>query len=113
MKQLIIACLCGLALALCTADPPAESPAIDAFFDTFTADWVRMSPDQAIAARYFTGPEQDALETGITPLTRDWRGRRVASGAARPHGLMAFDRKRLTETQRVSADLMKWQLEWW
>lgn len=63
MKRLFIVCLAGLALASCRAAAPA--PSIDAFFDTFTADWVRMNPNQAIATRYFTGAEQDALETQI------------------------------------------------
>src|SRR5688572_7263499 len=70
MKRLLITVLACVALTSCTAEAPA--PSIDAFFERFTADWVRMSPNQAIAARYFTGPEQDALETQMTPLTREW-----------------------------------------
>jgi uncharacterized protein (DUF885 family) len=109
MKRLFIVCLGGLALAACRAAAPA--PSIDAFFDTFTADWVRMNPNQAIAARYFTGPEQDAFETQMTPVTREWRSRRVELARRGLMELAGFDRQRLTETQRVSADLMKWQLE--
>jgi uncharacterized protein (DUF885 family) len=109
MKRLLIACLVSIALASCRADAPA--PSIDAFFDTFTADWVRMNPNQAIATRYFTGAEQDALETHMTPLTREWRGRRIELARRGLTELAAFDRDQLTETQRVSADLMKWQLE--
>ena len=109
MTRLLVVCLWSLALASCRAAAPA--PSIDAFFDTFTADWVRMNPNQAIATRYFTGPEQDALETHITPLTREWRSRRVDLARRGLTELAAFDRKQLTETQRVSADLMKWQLE--
>jgi uncharacterized protein (DUF885 family) len=70
-----------------------------------------MNPNQAIAARYFTGPEQDALETQMTPLTREWRNRRVELARRGLIELAAFDRQQLTDTQRVSADLMKWQLE--
>src|ERR1044071_5995520 len=70
-----------------------------------------MNPNQAIATRYFMGPEQDALETQITPLTREWRSRRVELARRGLMELTAFDREQLTETQRVSADLMKWQLE--
>ena len=111
MKRLLMVCLWGLALTSCRAAAPASSPSIDAFFDTFTADWVRMNPNQAIATRYFTGPEQDALETQMTPLTREWRSRRVELARRGLTELAAFDREQLTETQRVSADLMKWQLE--
>ena len=109
MKRLFIVCLAGLALASCHAAAPA--PSIDAFFDTFTADWVRMNPNQAIATRYFTGAEQDALETQMTPVTREWRSQRVELARRGLMELAAFDREQLTETQRVSADLMKWQLE--
>ena len=75
MKRLLITVLACVALTSCTAEAPA--PSIDAFFERFTADWVRMNPNQAIAARYFTGPEQDALETQMTPLTREWRRQRI------------------------------------
>ena len=109
MKRQFIVCIAVIACASCRASAPA--PSIDAFFDTFTADWVRMSPNQAIATRYFTGPEQDALETQLTPLTREWRSRRVDLARRGLTELASFDREALTETQRVSADLMKWQLE--
>ena len=109
MKRLLIVCLGGLALFACRAAAPPQS--IDAFFETFTADWVRMNPNQAIATRYFTGPEQDAFETQMTPLTREWRSRRVELARRGLKELAGFDREQLTDTQRVSADLMKWQLE--
>ena len=109
MKRLSILCLAGLAFVSCGREAPA--PSIDRFFDTFTADWVRMSPNQAITTRYFAGSEQDALETQMTPLTREWRRRRVELARRGLTELGAFDREQLTETQRISADLMKWQLE--
>ena len=84
---------------------------IDDFFSTFTDDWVRMNPNQATAARYFTGPEQDALETQLTPQTREWRHRRVELARRGLADLKKFDRDRLTEQQRLSADLMRWQLD--
>lgn len=111
--------LCGSVLLVffvaCTApgsrEAQTEAPSIDAFFDTFTADWVRMNPNQAVTTRYFTGAEQDALEKEMTPLTREWRRRRVEQARRGLAELATFDRARLTETQRVSAELMKWQLE--
>ena len=109
MHRVLVAFLGCLALTSCTTNAPA--PSIEAFFDTFTADWVRMNPNQAIATRYFAGPEQDALETQMTPLTSEWRSRRVDLARRGLAELAAFDRARLTETQRVSADLMQWQLE--
>jgi len=96
---------------LIRGDLRAQSRSIDEFFDGFTAEWVRLSPNQATATRYFSGPEQDALETQLTPVTREWRGRRIALARRGLAELAAFDRARLGDTRRVSADLMKWQLE--
>ena len=103
MKRLIAAFVASLAAAACNAPP--ETPSIDAFFEAFTAEWVRMSPNQAISARYFSGPEQDALETQITPMTREWRQLRVNMARRGLEQLATYDRARLIETQRVSADL--------
>ena len=95
------------------AGPRAQtsSGSIDDFFATFTDAWVRASPNQAIVSRYFTGAEQDALETQITPLTREWRRRRVDMARRGLADLAKFDVNRLTPEQKVSAELMKWQLE--
>ncbi len=103
------------ALALLVAGVAAcgrtEPPSIDDFFRTFTDEWVRSNPNQAIQARYFTGPEQDALEGQMTPLTREWRHRRVEMARRGLAALAEFHGAQLTDAQRVSADLMKWQLE--
>jgi len=88
----------------------AQQRPIDAFFDAFTAEWVRLSSDQATATRYFTGAEQDALETQLTPSTHEWRQKRVALARRGLEQLKTFDRAGLTDLQRVSADLMAWQL---
>ena len=47
----------------------------------------------------------------ITPLTREWRHRRVEMARQGLAALAKFDPARLTDDQRVSADLMKWQLD--
>ena len=93
------------------ASSHAQQRSIDDFFADFTADWVRMNPDLATQTRYFTGPEQDGLEAQLTPQTREWRDRRLALAKRGLTELSTFDRARLTEAQRVSADLMKWQLD--
>src|SRR5512145_2489758 len=95
-------------VAACGRSQPSS---IDDFFRTFTDDWVRSNPNQAIAARYFTGPEQDALEVQMTPLTREWRHQRTEVARRGLAELARFDGAQLTDAQRVSADLMKWQLE--
>jgi uncharacterized protein (DUF885 family) len=84
---------------------------LDAFLTDFTARWVRLSPDQATSTRYFTGAEQEALERQLTPQTRGWKLARIAVAREGLARLGRFDRARLTDAQRLSADLMAWQLQ--
>lgn len=88
-----------------------SSPDIDAFFESFTAQWVRGNPDLATAIRYFSGEEQDRLERQLTPQTQRHSEDRIRLARKGLSELRKFDRSRLTETQRVSAELMEWQLE--
>ena len=103
----------GVLLAVVVACQREQAPqaSIDDFFNRFTDEWVRSNPNQAIQARYFTGPEQDALEVQMTPLTRDWRHQRTEMARRGLAALARFHGAQLTEAQRVSADLMKWQLD--
>ena len=94
-----------------TMAPRAQSPSIEDFFRTFTDEWVRMNPNLAIQSRYFAGAQQERLERQITPLTAAWRRQRGALAQRGLKQLAAFDTSPLTASQRVSADLMKWQLE--
>lgn len=109
-NRCLFACV-ALAALVASQHVATQGRSIDDFFGTFTDDWVRMNPNQATAARYFTGPEQDALETQLTPLTREWRHRRVELARRGLADLKKFDRDRLTEQQRLSADVMRWQLD--
>jgi uncharacterized protein (DUF885 family) len=93
------------------AHPRAQAASIDDFFRSFTDEWMQMNPNAAIAARYFTGEKQDALEAQMTPWTREWRQQRVALARRALADLKKFDRRRLTGEQRLSADLMSWQLQ--
>jgi len=103
-----------LILVLFAAAPLAHAVAaeqsIRQYFDDFAAQWVRFNPDQATASRYFTGPEQDALERQMTPQTREWSLQRIALARKGIAGLKQFDRSKLSEADRVSAELMDWQL---
>ena len=89
----------------------ASAADIDRYFEDFANRWVRMNPELATATRYFSGPEQDALERQLTPQTRAWRLKRVALAQQGLAGLKKFDLNSLTQTQRVSAQLMQWQLQ--
>jgi uncharacterized protein (DUF885 family) len=94
-----------------TASLAGQTPNIDDFFRDFTATWVRGNPNLATSARYFTGDEQDRLERQLTPLTVVYRRARIQLAKQGLAQLQMFDRGKLTATQRISADLMQWQLD--
>lgn len=100
-----------LACAVCAVPLPAPEITIDDFFRSFTDDWVRHDPNLATSARYFTGEEQDRLERQLRPETQAWKRDRIRRARQGLAELRKFDRARMTETQRVSADLMQWQLD--
>jgi uncharacterized protein (DUF885 family) len=100
-----------LACAVLALPLPAPEPTIDDFFRTFTDNWLRHDPNLATAARYFTGEEQDRLERQLRPETQAWKRDRIRRARQGLAELRKFDRARMTETQRVSADLMQWQLD--
>jgi uncharacterized protein (DUF885 family) len=89
---------------------PSATRSIDDFFADFTADWVRHDPNQATSSRYFSGDEQDRLERQLTPQTMDWKRDRIERARQGIAQLGKLNRASLNETQRVSADLMQWQL---
>lgn len=97
----------ALLLAYASSVPAA---AIDTFFDEFTAKWVRGDPNLATATRYFSGAEQARLESQLTPETRAYQLQRIKLAREGLAGLAKFDTTKLNDTQRVSAELMKWLL---
>jgi len=97
-------------LALAQANQASRST-VDAFFERFTDEWVRADPDLATSSRYFSGEEQSRLEQQLTPRTRAHRLERIKRAKKGLADLAKFDRSRMNESQRVSADLMQWQLE--
>ena len=90
---------------------PGQTPNIDDFFRDFTATWVRGNPNLATADRYFTGDEQDRLERQLTPLTVAYRRARIQLAKQGLGQLQKFDRSKFSATQRISADLLQWQLD--
>ncbi len=88
----------------------AQTRTLDDFFRDFTADWVRRDPSLATSTRYFTGDEQDRLERQLTPQTREWKRDRIQRARRGIAELRGFNRAALTDAQRISADLMEWQL---
>ncbi len=98
------------AAALTPRGAVAQAPTIDAFFASFTDEWVRNDPSLATAARYFSGDEQDRLERQLTPQTRAWKLDRIRLAQKGLAELRKFDRASLSGTRRISADLMEWLL---
>ena len=99
------------AALLLAASLPGQTPTIDDFFRDFTAEWVRGNPNLATSERYFTGAEQARLERQLTPDTLAYRRARIQLAKQGLAQLQKFDRSKFTDTQRISADLMQWQLD--
>ncbi|MET0534557.1 MAG: DUF885 domain-containing protein, partial [Steroidobacter sp.] len=98
----------SLTLAQATS---ANRSGVDAFFARFADEWVRANPDLAASSRYFSGEEQNKLEQQLTPRTRAYTLERIKQARRGLADLQKFDRSKMTESQRLSADLMQWQLE--
>ncbi len=90
---------------------PGQTPSVDDFFRDFTAEWVRGNPNLATSDRYFTGEEQDRLERQLTPQTLVYHRTRIQLAKQGLAQLQKFDRSKFTDIQRISADLMQWQLD--
>jgi uncharacterized protein (DUF885 family) len=107
--------LCATGLAAAAAPlvaTAAPEHTIDDFFTEFTGEWVRYNPEVATRARYFSGDEQDRLERQSTPSwNRDWQLGRIRLARKGLAELRRFDRARLNDIQRVSADLLESQLD--
>ena len=97
--------------ALTAATISAQTPNIDDFFRDYTAEWIRHNPTQATSSRYFTGEEQDRLARQLTPSTPAFKRERVALARKGLARLRTFNRTGMTEIQRVSAELLDWQLD--
>ena len=108
MRRLAIA---AAVLAVAGASAQDRQPrTVSDFFGDFTTEWIRANPNQAASTRYFSGPEQDRFEEQLTPDTADYRHGRIVLAQKGLAELATFDRARMTETERVSAELMQWQL---
>jgi len=108
MKKLAILLVIFAIVGVSAQQPPQRS--VTDFFNEFTAEWIRANPNQAAATRYFSGAEQDAFEQQLSPETPAFRHARVVLAQKGLQELATFDRARMNETERVSADLMQWQL---
>jgi uncharacterized protein (DUF885 family) len=84
--------------------------AFDAWAEHFAEDWVRLNPQTATQTQYFSGAEQTALDRQLTPLTSAQRKKVVAMAKVGVARLDKFLAGPLSEDQRISASVMRWQL---
>ena len=103
-----------VAAQVVASSPQVPHPAIRTvsdFFRDFTAEWIRRDPDLARRTRYFADEEQDQLERQLTPRTEAWKRARLQLSRRGLAELQTFDRASMSDEQRLSADLMRWQLQ--
>jgi uncharacterized protein (DUF885 family) len=98
-------------LAFATAPLFGADPAFDRFADSFAAEWMRANPVAATMQQYFTGAEQDALDRRLTPIGKEARAARVALAQRGLTELQKLDAAKLDSAQRISAAMLKWQLD--
>lgn len=105
MRRLV----CVLCLLL-AAVPSAQPRSIDDFFRELSDGWVRLNPDLAVRSRYFSGEEQDRLEQQISSYTDAMERQRLEYITRGLADLERFDRSRLSDAQRLSADVLRYHL---
>src|SRR5687767_3186089 len=103
----VLFAICMVSLAA----PSAQQPSIDDFFRELSDGWVRLNPNLAVSTRYFTGEEQDRLERQISSYTDAVERQRLDYIERGRQQLARFDRTRLTDAQRLSADLLRYHLQ--
>jgi uncharacterized protein (DUF885 family) len=98
-----------------TAPESAES--FDAWSNAFAQDWLRIAPQAATRAQYFSGAEQDALDRQLA-LIGEW-GNPFGAAAAEQRADLArrareelhgFPTGDMSAQQRTSAALLDWAL---
>lgn len=119
---LALALACAGLLAACSTTPGASTsgaqPARDAradsaaslFFARFTDEWMRRQPSASTASRYFDDAEQARMDRELTPQNEAYRGETLALARRGLAELATLDRASMGDTERVSAELMDWQL---
>lgn len=122
LRHILLSALLAAAAACSDVPAPPAAPApplvpstpqasIDAFFREFTDEWVRRNPNLAVRAQYFEGDEQDRLSRELTPVSRDYTLATIRLAEQGLVRLATFDRDALTPSERISADVMRWQLQ--
>ena len=88
-----------------------EAESVAGFFTTFSDEWMRRQPSAATGSRYFDGELQTQMDRQITPQTAQFETETVSLARRGLARLATFNRAGMTDAERVSADLMQWQLQ--
>lgn len=101
-----------MAMAIAAAAPlvAADSPNIDRFFDSFLEQWVMANPEMATNMRLFSGAVEDRLDSQLADISDAAAHARIARAKEGLASLSKFDRSKLTPQQRISAEMMEYQL---
>ena len=105
-----LALTAALVLTVLSIGGHAQGRTVAQFFDEFANEWVGRLPAVATLTRYFTGPDQDALDRQLAPETRVFHEGTAALARRGLEELARFDRARMASAERISADVMHWQL---
>jgi hypothetical protein len=89
------------------AVPTPANSAFSAWSEQFAAETVRLDPQLATQKQYFAGPEQNALDRELTPLTSAHRAREAGLRRAGVARLKQWDGAALNASQRTSAAVMR------
>lgn len=103
----------GLLLALLAAcgGGAGKSRSVSAFFDEFADEWMLRSPAAATASGYFGDERQAEMDRQLAPETAAFEIETAALARRGLAELAAFDRSAMSKTERISADVMQWQLQ--
>jgi uncharacterized protein (DUF885 family) len=94
-----------------TAQPQSAASNFDTWAEAFAAAWMRQSPEWATGTQYFSGAEQQALDSLLSPRTASFRAQgrqRAQVGLAQ---LLQFDPQALSASQRNDAATLAWALQ--
>lgn len=89
----------------------AQAGTIAEFFDAFTDEWMLRQPSSATGSRYFDDARQDEMDRQLTPMTSAFRQETVELARRGLEQLQQFDFNAMDDTERVSAEMMRWQLQ--
>ena len=88
-----------------------DSRDVGAFFEAFSDEWMLRQPSSATASRYFDDARQAEMDRQLTPMTEEFQRGSVELARRGLEQLAGFDPAAMDDIERVSAELMAWQLQ--